>query len=190
MLRAVLSSNRNNILTTDYSFSQVTDFSEFVDFDCGNPDLNDFILNDARQHKQERLAETYSFRLVDGERETLPVAFASLLNDSIKLKPSLVEQIPEHLRYHDLPAVKIGRLGVRKEVRRNKIGTTLINVIKELLTTHNRTGCRFLTVDAYNNTDTIPFYRANGFDFYHNKDANRKTRIMFFDLMTFVSVRD
>jgi hypothetical protein len=59
---------------------------------------------------------------------------------------------------------------------------------------HNKTGCRFITVDAYNNHDTIHYYQNNGFEFtfpniktekeyYNIKSRKLKTRTMFFDLI-------
>ena len=56
---------------------------------------------------------------------------------------------------------------------------------KEFFRTNNRTGCRFITVDAYNDEATLNFYKKNGFDFLWNADKNDNTRIMFFDLMRF-----
>jgi len=47
---------------------------------------------------------------------------------------------------------------------------------------NNRTGCRFLTVDAYNRDNILKFYTKNDFQFFYDKDKNRKTRAMFFDL--------
>jgi len=44
----------------------------------------------------------------------------------------------------------------------------------------NKTGCRFITVDAYRNA--IPFYEKNGFLPLQVKDEGEHTRLMFFDL--------
>lgn len=57
----------------------------------------------------------------------------------------------------------------------------------------NKTGCRFLVVDAYNNFKTLNFYERNGFkflykddeeekSFYHINDSVIATRLMYFDL--------
>lgn len=180
--------SRNSIEYDGFAFSKITDFSLFSQFDCGNSDLNDFIRNDAERHHLELIAETYSFsaKLEDGN--CIPIAFVSLSNDTIKrqhLSKAALETIPEALRYPVLPAVKIGRLGVLKDFQGRDAGTALINLSKQLFTTENRTGCRFLTVDAYNVPAVLGFYRKNGFDFYQDKDSNKRTRIMFFDLMTF-----
>ncbi|MGL5561686.1 MAG: hypothetical protein ACRDCN_03560, partial [Tannerellaceae bacterium] len=46
----------------------------------------------------------------------------------------------------------------------NQHGKELLNYIKQLFITQNRTGCRFLTVDAYNNPRTLAFYKREDFE--------------------------
>jgi hypothetical protein len=84
--------------------------------------------------------------------------------------------------YSTYPAVKIGRLGVNIKYQRNHIGTHLLNITKEFFLSHNRTGCRFLTVDAYSDSITTSFYMNNGFQFLWDEDAGEPTRIMYFNL--------
>ncbi len=50
----------------------------------------------------------------------------------------------------------------------------------------NRTGCRFITIDAYNNERTLRFYEKNDFTFFSDKDKNKKTRSMYFDLKRYI----
>ncbi|MBR2200447.1 MAG: GNAT family N-acetyltransferase, partial [Bacteroidales bacterium] len=47
-------------------------------------------------------------------------------------------------------------------------------------TTDNKTGCRFITVDAY--ADAVPFYLTNGFIPLNDEDINEPTRLLYFDL--------
>ena len=59
----------------------------------------------------------------------------------------------------------------------------------------NKTGCRYLIVDAYNTEVPLAFYLKNGFDFVFSteeqekeyrciiSDRKLKTRLMFFDLI-------
>jgi ribosomal protein S18 acetylase RimI-like enzyme len=76
------------------------------------------------------------------------------------------------------------------------IGTELMDFIKSwMLDPSNKTACRYLTVDAYNNGRTFKFYEANGFKpiFSSNNqekeyiglppEKDLKTRFMYFDLM-------
>ena len=46
----------------------------------------------------------------------------------------------------------------------------------------NKTGCRFLTVDAY--AGAVPFYLKNGFIPLNDEDADADTRLLYFDLAT------
>lgn len=60
----------------------------------------------------------------------------------------------------------------------------------------NKTGCRFIVVDAYNNELAIKYYERNGFTFLFDNEAEEKeyfgittenqlrTRLMYFDLIT------
>ena len=44
----------------------------------------------------------------------------------------------------------------------------------------NKSGCRFLTVDAY--ADAVPFYLKNGFVPHNDDDKDDETRLLYFDL--------
>jgi GNAT superfamily N-acetyltransferase len=87
----------------------------------------------------------------------------------------------KHLRYY--PAVKIARLGVSSDFTRLGIGSEIIEFLKVFFIIRNKTGCRYITVDAYNNQKTIKFYEKNGFALFTQEDANKQTRTMYFDLL-------
>jgi len=91
----------------------------------------------------------------------------------------------------------IGRLAVNREFGGKGVGTNLMDFIKSwMLDPSNKSACRFLTVDAYNNERTLKFYEANGFKTIFSSDSQEKeyiglpdekdlkTRFMYFDLMT------
>ena len=129
------------------------------------------------------LAVTYSLRYVEGDKASPPLAFISFCNDSIRFKRNKQHRvIPNPKRRAEYPAVKIARLGVSGILKRQGMGTRLLDMAKWLFTNENRTGCRFLTVDAYNKTDVLGFYISNDFDFVHEDDNSDKTRIMYVDL--------
>ena len=53
----------------------------------------------------------------------------------------------------------------------------------ELFLNNNRTGCRYVTVDAYNDPETINFYFKNDFLPLWDKDKDDPhSRILYFDL--------
>ena len=154
-------------------------------FNCGAADLNDFFLKDSAGHARHLLAVTYAI-----ETDVETIAFFSVLNDRIQQKEcdrsifkKLSKAMPADKRYGSYPAVKVGRLGVNKTNQRGNIGTALMDYIKIFFVDKNKTGCRFITVDAYNNECTIKFYLKNGFKFLTEKDKDSGHRAMYFDLM-------
>jgi hypothetical protein len=56
----------------------------------------------------------------------------------------------------------------------------LMDYIKGFFIEKDKTGCRFITVDAYR--VAIDFYNRNGFDFLTDEDKNDDRRQMYFDL--------
>jgi GNAT superfamily N-acetyltransferase len=70
---------------------------------------------------------------------------------------------------------------VSESVRGEGIGSMLLDFIKAYFIIDNKTGCRFVTVDAYRSA--IPFYEKNGFlPLQADDDTSAPTRLMFFDL--------
>lgn len=158
-------------------------------FDCDDDEINEFFLEDAIFHKQELLAESYVYEYMGS-----PLALVSIQNDSIhfaddegKERKKFGEKLylDYKKRYNSIPAVKLGRIGVHKTYKRQGIGSNLITHCKKLFVTDNRTGCRVITIDAYNNEKVIEFYKKNSFDFLSDKDKDNHTRIMWCDLQRF-----
>lgn len=158
-----------------------------LDFDCCDTDLNEFFQLDVLAHEKELYTKTYALQYYDQESQEkfLPVAaMISYCNDVVRLKDfkNHQDELPEEKRYPSIPAVKIARLGVQKDFQRSGIGSLLLNLTKVLFVTNNRTGCRLVTVDAYNIPKVLSFYQRENFNFIHDKDAGKPTRIMFYDL--------
>ncbi len=159
-------------------------------FDCGDEDLNDFILNNAQAFRRARLAVTNV--LFEREGSGRVVAYCSLAYDRVSITDfeSKTEfnrfrkhqGFPQSKRLKSYPAVKLCRLGVDKSVRGLGIGTYLLDLVKSIfLTKEHEAACRFVTIDAY--LDAIPFYQKNGFEFISSEDEGAThTRLMYFDL--------
>ena len=193
----MLVSHRNRIEDGELVLSILespNDFECCKSLDCGDRDLNDFFRSDALPHRDQLLATTYCLRIKKamGEKDSPPVAFITFSNDTIRttktknfqlFKRYLSQAIPIEKHYPFLPAVKIGRLAVDKKYQGHNFGTYLLNLTKRLFLTGNRTGCRFITVDAYRSNNVLKFYKKNNFQFLHDGDSGKKTRIMFFDLL-------
>ena len=155
-------------------------------FDCGDEDLNSFILEEAPLYRKVLLAMTYVVE--DGESGKV-LAYFSLANDKVSLSDfeSKTEfnrfrrkRFVNEKRLKSYPAGKLCRLAVDNAAKNLHIGSNLIRFIKGYFITDNKTGCRFLTVDAY--ADAIPFYLKNGFVPLNEDDAGQATRLLFFDL--------
>lgn len=178
----------------DYDFHRLEADTVVGNFSCGNNDLDEFLKEDALDYAHQLLAVTYLF--VDGDNV---VAFFSVLNDVIAYNEQswvnrrswlkfLRPKLPYAQRGHNnYPAVKLGRLAVDENYSGQNIGTQILDAVKMSFVTKNKTGCRFITVDAYNNDKTISFYQKNGFYFFPDdeEDKGQTTRLMYFDLKPF-----
>lgn len=161
---------------------QLIDTSHKIAFDCDDPDLNDFFCNDAIPYQSGLLAKTYKYVTHDKNI----VAMLSLCNDIIAISNNKKRKTfhrSKHLPSY--PAVKIARLGVATSKRSNGIGTAIIHFLMIFFLVRNKTGCRFITVDAYNKSRTLNFYEKNGFKYITEKDILSKTRTMYLDLLPY-----
>ena len=187
---------------------RITNTVAQLPFCCGDEALERFYHQEAVLYADARLGKTYVF-LDNSSTVTKVVAFFTVSNDSVKtsfipkISTNRVQRkIPGQKHLRTYPAVMIGRLGVAKEYQGSSyhIGQQVINYLKSwFVEEDNKTGCRFMVVDAYNNDRTLNFYIRNGFKFlYSNEeqerielqiDQNEKllTRHMFLDLLnTFI----
>ncbi len=187
-------------------FSLTKDISsKCLPFDCGKgknqQDLNEFFAKDHSLYYDELLGKSYCFTL--NENPNIIVCAFTIANDSIKTnvipnasKKRVNKKIPHVKKMRSYPAVLIGRLGISKDYARKKIGTELMNFIKSwFVDGKNKTGCRFIVVDSYNEQIPLAYYTSNGFVYLFNeideekeyyktpKEENLKTRLMYFDLI-------
>ncbi len=123
-------------------------------FDCDDSDLNSFLKEDALLYQNGLLAITYLCLY-----KNQVVGYFSLSSDSIRLDLEEKETMPEpKRRLGEYPAVKIGRLAVHKDFIKRGIGTFLVKAAmgKVVVSIMKEIGCRFVTVDAYE--QAIDFY--------------------------------
>ena len=116
---------QSDILTSPLIVVKLEERDTVKSFDCGDEDLNDFILHESPLYRKEKLA-------------------------------------------------------VDASLKGNGIGQRILNFIKCYFTADNKTGCRFITVDAY--AAAIPFYLRNGFVPLNDEDIDEPTRLLYFDL--------
>lgn len=177
-------------------------FTQCESFSCDNEDLDDFFVKDSIVYDQRLLGKTYVF--CHKITKAIVCAF-TLSNDSIRITNKLnVESKEQFLENSELseknlrryPAVLIGRLGTNCRFAGKGYGSAVMDFIKTWFRVGNKTGCRFIIVDAYNNSATIHYYLKNGFTFlidderleakYMGIGVGRlplNTRLMYFDLL-------
>ena len=172
---------------TDYSQVKLESREQLKSFECSDKDLNDFIFNDALDYHEQLMGVTYIW--VDESKDSI-AAYYTLSNDKITKDEDerpiwnrISRPLPNRKRRKYYPAVKIGRLAVNSNNERQGLGQYIVTYLKVLFTSGNRTGCRFITVDAYR--AALPFYEKCGFSFLSDKDEHEPTRLMYFDLKSF-----
>ena len=174
--------------------------SDLAQFSCGDEDLDDFFANDAYLYDKQLLGKTYYFAMKGNGKI---VGAFTVANDSIKaslisttIRNKLQRKIPDTKRTRSYPAVLIGRIGVASDMRGNNIGSQIVEYIKYWFTRRtNKSGCRYVVVDAYNSQGVLSFYEKNDFKFlYSTEEEERETfglakgehlnsRMMYFDLI-------
>lgn len=174
---------------------------EIENFTCGDSDLDEFFTKDCFAYAKELLGKTYCYKL-DEDVKKVVCAF-TLANAGVRVsdlpnakKKRIESKIPHIKALKDYPAVLLARLGVSKEFRSLRIGSEVIEFVKLwFLDPYNKTGCRFLIVDAYNTPATIAFYEKNDFKMVFSSEEQEKdyrhldqnialsTRLMFYDLI-------
>lgn len=174
-------------------------------FSCGDSDLDDFFANEALLYDERLMGKTYCYvKELDFEQQGKDleiVAAFTVANDSLRIydlpnsrrKKMLKQTDGKHLKRY--PGVLLGRLGVNQNYQHNHYGSEILKEIKRwFCDAENKTGCRFVIVDALNCDRVINFYENNGClhlfsseeqeAFYEDNSNNKKlaTRLMYFDL--------
>lgn len=186
------------------SFSEIADIEKDVrlvsidkadaishySFNSEIEEYNDFLLIAGRFHD---LNISKTFLLVHKLTNEL-LAYMSLSADSIKItSDEKVQHGIEKVPYASIPALKVGKLAVNKElsdkVRRKGYGSFMLELARAYAYSMNELGvaCRFITVDAdiEYNPDTPEFYKKNGFvENLSNKSRNATTISMRKDIFS------
>jgi GNAT superfamily N-acetyltransferase len=171
----------------------ISSSTDIKPFDCGDDDLNDFLLTKAKNYQNELFAVTY---LLENEERT--IAFFSIFNDSVRVEDiefasksalkRLLSNLASHPKRHlkNFPALKIGRLGVCNTAKGKGLGKAIISYIIDLAIEQNKVcACKLITVDAYD--QSLKFYEKIGFTYFTDMDAGEDTRQMYLDLTPLIN---
>ncbi|WP_292731204.1 GNAT family N-acetyltransferase [Methanoculleus sp.] len=169
---------------SNLSFSLLNEDIDISAFRCGEPDLTEFLIEDALENQAARLSVT---RIVLHEGQV--VGFFTLTNDCIIRKSVSDDDGEEWYPYPHYPALKIARLATHQEFEGRGIGRAmLLKTVAIAMRLSQYVGCRMITVDAKPKSegfylkygfqkalinkkkDTIPLYR----DFYRSYQEAEK----------------
>lgn len=175
-------------------------------FTCKDEDITEFFTQDYADYAYQLLGKSYCF--VKPETSDIVCAF-TVANSSVKvdslpsnLRNKLNRKIPNAKRRPQYPAVLVGQLAVSDLFSGHHGGDELLDFIKSwFIDPLNKTGCRYVIVDAVNHQKVFEYYQRNGFKFLFSSDKEEwtflhnkglepttpiepmKTRLMYFDLI-------
>lgn len=171
---------------TDIVYRKLDEQDAIKLFDCGDDDLNDFIINDAPLYYKSRISTSY---VLENAKTGDVIGYFSLAHDRISLTDFPSNSSFNRFRkqffargkmFKSYPAIKICRLATSLDYRGNGIGSMIVNMIIASYQRDNKAGCRFVTVDAY--AKALPFYYGLGFVPLSKQDEKSDTRLLYFDL--------
>ena len=177
-----------NMNYDEIKFVRLSCEHDLTSFDCGNRDLNDFLLHDAKLYQDGLVAVTY---LVEYEDKV--AGYFSLSNDKLSIKDGSksnwrkIKSLFSHSKHRgDYPAVKVGRLAVGIDYQGYDIGSRILDFIKYTFVDKNRAGCVFVTVDAL--IEAVGFYAKNRFKVLDSRQENDgcQTVSMYYNLLELV----
>lgn len=161
--------------------------------------------NEYQDYEYQLLGKSYCF--ISKQEPKIAAAF-TVANSSVRVdnmpkskRNKLNRKIPFSKQRSQHPAVLVAQLAVFDGFEGLHLGRDVLDMIKAwFLDPLNKTGCRYIVVDAVNNEKVLKFYQDNGFDFIFSSDEEemqymtktenigdgevfRETRLMVFDLM-------
>ena len=171
--------------------------------------IDKFFHEEFSDYEYQLLGKSYCFVTSD---ENKIVAAFTVANSSVKVddmpkskRNKLNRKIPFSKQRSQYPAVLLAQLAVFDGFEGLNIGKEILDFVKSwFIDPLNKTGCRYLIVDAVNSPKVLQFYLNNGFDFIFASDEEemeyvsrnvkvdvgevfRETRLMIFDLMALKS---
>lgn len=172
-------------------------------FDCGRPEVNNFFKKEAQDYQDELFGKTYY--LCNPEDWTDVAAGFTVANASIftkRLPNSRQKKIAQEIHHEkgliNYPSILLAQIGVDTKYRGNNLGSQIIDFVMQWFTSDdNKSGCRHIIVDAYDEPGLIDYYQKSGLHLFFSskeqemeyrnwneaKDGPLKTRLMFRDMI-------
>lgn len=141
-------------------------------FDCGDPELNDWLKKFAKQHKEKGLSST--FVVVDNQDSSEILGFYAISLTEL-FNADLSEQLRKRLP-QKIPAFRLGRLATANAHKGKGIGETMLfDAIERVTRLSSEIGGTMLIVNA--KATAISFYSRYGFEQMDSHPQNLFLRI-------------
>jgi ribosomal protein S18 acetylase RimI-like enzyme len=152
-------------------------------FDCGVPELNDFLKTKARQNQDKGMNRTF----VAICQEDLPkkiLGFYCISSGQVNLE-MLPETLRKRLPRHPVPIARIGRLAVDLAARGQRLGELLlVDALKRIENLSSQIGIFAVVVDA-KNKNAVNFYLKYGFTHFKNEN-----KVLFLPIKSIIIIDD
>ena len=199
---------KKSFLDSECEFWKMTEglAAQCLPYSCSkDQQIDAFFHDEFPDYDYQMLGKTYCF--VTSDRRQMVAAF-TVANTSVRVdnmpkskRNKLNRKIPFSKQRSQYPAVLVAQLAVFDGFGGLNLGQEVLDFIKSwFIDPLNKTGCRYLVVDAVNKPKVLQFYLDNGFDFIFSSDMEemqylsksnaesgelfRETRLMVFDLMS------
>lgn len=123
----------------------LTGSNDRKDFDCGRPELNDWLRNMARQHQEKCLSKTFVAALDDAPSRICGYYALTLTEvDTRPLPEARRKKLPRMI-----PGIRLGRLAVDTRFQGKRLGELLlVDALERVRLIHQHAGVVGLFVDA------------------------------------------
>lgn len=129
------------------------------DFDCGRPELNDWLARQARQSQHAGSARTFVLT-DDGEKI---FGYYALSSHSVDFDAVSLALSKGQSRHFPIPAVLLARLAVALSHQGQKLGERLLaDAVRRAVAASENLGIALIVVDALDD-DAAAFYEKYGF---------------------------
>jgi GNAT superfamily N-acetyltransferase len=142
---------------------------DLQDFDCGNPELNDFLTTDeVVQYQNEWCGFTYLARRAS---DWTLVGYYTVASDAIEIPDDWIrKRMSNTLAIRRWPALLRGRIATDKKFQGSGVGSLMLkHIVHEALRSPQPP--RFVRLTAYQ--ESLNWYLRRGFDFISDKESKK-----------------
>lgn len=151
-------------------------------FDCGEPEINDFLIRHAGPDTELGLSRTWVVAR-PGDQAVLGFVSLSAASQAVRVKiqgkqKKLLSGPLASCPYPDAPMVLLGRLGRSTEMARSGLGTRLLSfAIVQTLKASEHIGIAGIILDAMTD-DLLSYYRKMKFERLPYPDPRKKRMLL------------